>query len=507
MSNLPKFSFQKPSVPSKGVAVLLVGEGLGFGPVGQAIEVASGEALSKAAKAAKFTGKAKTFLDIYAPDGVALDRILLAGVGDLAAMKPQEWHMLGGAVAAKLTDSIATATVVLEQTDAESADAATPDADAAAQFAAGAKLSSYRFDRYKTKKKDDDKPKKAPQKLVIAIEGHTAAKKAFATLDAVTDGTILARDLVNEPANILDTADFTRRAEALAELGVDVKVLGEKEMKKLKMNALLGVGQGSSSESRLVVMRWNGLGKTSKKKPVVFVGKGVVFDSGGISLKPGAGMEDMKGDMGGAACVTGLMHALAARKARVNAIGVIGLVENMPDGNAQRPGDIVTSMSGQTIEIVNTDAEGRLVLADALTYVQDKFKPALIVDLATLTGAIIVALGHHYAGMYANDDGLAAELTAAGEATGEKVWRMPLGKEYDKQIDSRFADMKNVGPRWGGSITAAQLLKRFVSDDIPWAHLDIAGTAFSSPQTDVNRGWASGFGVQLLNQLVADNYE
>jgi leucyl aminopeptidase len=251
-------------------------------------------------------------------------------------------------------------------------------------------------------------------------------------------------------------------------------------------------------------MRWNG-GKASDK-PVAFIGKGVVFDSGGISIKPGGGMEDMKGDMAGAACVVGLMYALASRKAKANVVGVIGLVENMPDGNAQRPGDIVTTMSGQTIEIINTDAEGRLVLADVLWYVQDRFKPKFMIDLATLTGAILVALAQEYAGLFSNNDELAQRITAAGQATGERVWRMPIGPEFDKMIESKFADMKNTGGRHGGSSTAAALLQRFVND-VPWAHLDIAGTAMGSPQTEINRGWSSGWGVRLLDRLVRDNYE
>jgi len=276
-------------------------------------------------------------------------------------------------------------------------------------------------------------------------------------------------------------------------------------MKKLGMGALLGVGQGSKHDSRLVVMRWNGA-RDAKAKPVAFVGKGVTFDTGGISIKPAASMEDMKGDMGGAATVVGLMHALAARKARVNAIGAIGLVENMPDGNAQRPGDIVTSMSGQTIEIINTDAEGRLVLADVLWYVQDRYKPQFMVDLATLTGAILVALAQEYAGLFSNNDELSSRLHEAGRETGERVWRLPLGPEYDKMIDSKFADMKNTGGRHGGSITAAQFLQRFVNDT-PWAHLDVAGTAMGSLASDTNRSWASGWGVRLLDRLVADHYE
>jgi leucyl aminopeptidase len=290
----------------------------------------------------------------------------------------------------------------------------------------------------------------------------------------------------------------------LKKLGVAVDVLGVPAMKKLGMNALLGVGQGSDHDSRFVIMRWNG-GKKGVP-PVAFIGKGVCFDTGGISIKPAGGMEDMKGDMAGAACVTGLMHALAARKAKVNAVGAIGLVENMPDGRSQRPGDIVKTMNGQTIEIINTDAEGRLVLADVLHYVNTRHKPRFMIDLATLTGAIMVALGQEYAGMFGNDDRLCDRLSKAGLATGERVWRMPLGPEYDKLIDSKFADMKNTGGRFGGSITAAQLLARFV-DKTPWAHLDIAGTAFSSPQSDINRSWGAGWGVRLLNELVAEHYE
>ncbi len=303
---------------------------------------------------------------------------------------------------------------------------------------------------------------------------------------------------------MLYPAEFARRAGALKKLGVAVEVLDVPAMKKLGMNALLGVGQGSEHDSRFVIMRWNG-GKKSEA-PVAFIGKGVCFDTGGISIKPAATMEDMKGDMAGAACVVGLMHALAARKAGVNAVGAIGLVENMPDGRSQRPGDIVKTMNGQTIEIINTDAEGRLVLADVLHYVNTRHKPRFMIDLATLTGAIIVALGQEYAGMFGNDDRLCERVTRAGLATGERVWRMPLGPEYDKMIDSKFADMNNTGGRFGGSITAAQLLARFV-DKTPWVHLDIAGTGFSSAQTDINRSWGSGWGVRLLNELVAEHYE
>jgi leucyl aminopeptidase len=373
-----------------------------------------------------------------------------------------------------------------------------------ADLALGMRLRAYAFDRYKTKRKDDEEPKTA-KSVTIAVDDPGAARRAFSPRKAAADGVDIARDLVNEPANVLYPAEFARRTAALKPLGVAVEVLDVKGMQKLGMRALLGVGQGSAHDSRLAIMRWNG-GKRGEP-PVAFIGKGVCFDTGGISIKPASGMEDMKGDMAGAACVVGLMHALAARKAKVNAVGAIGIVENMPDGNAQRPGDIVTSLSGQTIEIINTDAEGRLVLADVLWYVADRFKPKFMVDLATLTGAIIVALGHEHAGLFANDEQLAERLVKAGQETGERVWRMPLAPEYDKLIDSKFADVKNTGGRWGGAITAAQFLQRFVRKGVPWAHLDIAGTGMGPPATDVNKSWGSGFGVRLLDQLVADHYE
>jgi leucyl aminopeptidase len=333
------------------------------------------------------------------------------------------------------------------------------------------------------------------------------AKKLWAALDAVADGVYLARDLVNEPPNVLYPAEFARRAKALSKLGLKVEVLGEAEMKKLGMGSLLGVGQGSERESQLVVLRWTGA-RNKNEAPVAFVGKGVCFDSGGLSLKPGASMMGMKGDMGGAAAVTGTMRALAARKARVNAVGVIGLVENMPDGNAQRPDDVVTSMSGQTIEVLNTDAEGRLVLADALTYTQRKFKPKFVIDLATLTGAIMVALGNDHAGLFSNNDQLAARITEAGKAAGEAVWRLPLGDGYDKLIKSKIADMKNIGGPYAGSIVAAQFLQRFVEKGQAWAHLDIAGVAWQDgEQKPLSPGWGVGWGVRVLDRLVADHYE
>jgi leucyl aminopeptidase len=325
-------------------------------------------------------------------------------------------------------------------------------------------------------------------------------------LAAVADGIFLARDLVNEPPNVLSPAEFTRRVKPLENLGVRVRALGENEMRRLGMGALLGVGQGSDRESQLVVMEWNG-GRRAGSGPVALVGKGVCFDSGGLSLKTGAGMMGMKGDMGGAAAVAGTLHALAARKARAHVVGIVGLVENMPDGKAQRPDDVVKSMSGQTIEVLNTDAEGRLVLADALWYAQSQFKPKCVIDLATLTGAILIALGHEHAGLFSNNDTLAERLTQAGREEGEPVWRLPLGDAYDKLLKSKIADMKNIGGPHAGSITAAQFLQRFV-DKSAWAHLDIAGVAWQDGEhKELAPSWATGWGVRVLNRLIADHYE
>lgn len=451
--------------------------------------------LARAAAAERFKGKAFSGLTLLAPDGAGYERLVVVGVGPEAERAKLDFARLGGAIAGRLGHG-RSADVILGLLDGELS------ADQAAELALGMRLRAYAFDRYKTKSKEADEAE--PIVATLRAVDPSTVKKALKAREAVAAGVLLARDLVNEPPNVLFPEEFAERAAKLEKLGVEVEVLDEKQLRKIGMRALLAVGQGSRRESRVVVMRWNGA--KAGTQPVAFIGKGVTFDTGGISLKPGASMEDMKGDMAGAACVTGLMHALAARKARVNAVGVIGLVENMPDGNAQRPGDIVTSLSGQTIEIINTDAEGRLVLADVLWYAQDRFKPRFMVNLATLTGAILVALAQENAGLFSNNDELAERLTAAGLATGETVWRMPLGKGYDKMIDSKFADMKNSAGRHGGSITAAQFLQRHVNDT-PWAHLDIAGTGMSSPNSETNRSWGSGWGVRLLDRLVAEHYE
>jgi len=492
-----KLEFAPFTVPIKGVLVVFCEEGLKFGAAARQALAPTGDLVARAAAADRFKGKNGAALDIVAPGGLDVPRLVVLGVGKARNLKPQDFVKLGGLAMGKIPSAATAATVIADLAGAGI------KPDQAADIALGIRLRAYAFERYKTKRKDDEE-RAGETKVTIAVAGVAGVQKAFASRDAVANGVVLARDLVNEPANVLYPEELARRAGNLKKLGVVVETLDPAAMKKLGMNALLGVGQGSAHESRLVIMQWNG-GKRGSE-PVAFIGKGVCFDTGGISIKPAGSMEDMKGDMGGAACVVGLMHALAARKAKVNVVGAIGLVENMPDGNAQRPGDIVTSMSGQTIEIINTDAEGRLVLADVLWYVAKKTKPKFMVDLATLTGAIVVALGTEHAGMFSNNDELAERLLTAGIESGEKVWRLPLGPEYDKLIDSQFADMKNTGGRHGGSITAAQFLQRFV-DGTPWAHLDIAGTAMGAPKTDINQSWASGYGVRLLDRLVADHYE
>jgi leucyl aminopeptidase len=487
-----RIEFKPFALPASGDLALLVFDDLALP---KAVAAPLAEAVKRALDIEQFKGKALSSSVSLAPAGIGLDRIVVVGLGARAEAEKIDWVSVGGVLAGRIASGRPLAALM-------ATDHGPVTADQAGDVALGARLRDYQFDRYKSKKADAEaKPGGA---LALHVADTLKTKKAVKLADAIADGVCLARDLVNEPPNVLGPEEFAAHAEALSKLGVEVEVLGEKQLKKIGMRALLGVGQGSHRESKVAIMRWNG-GKEGAQ-PVAFIGKGVVFDTGGISIKPAGGMEDMKGDMAGAACVVGLMHTLAARKARANVIGAIGLVENMPDGKAQRPGDIVTSLSGQTIEIINTDAEGRLVLADVLWYVQDKYKPQFMVNLATLTGAILVALGKENAGLFSNNDDLAARLFEAGKTTGETVWRMPMSASYDKIIDSKFADVKNSAGRDAGSITAAHFLKRFVNDT-PWAHLDIAGTAMGSPQTEINKGWASGWGVRLLNQLVAAHYE
>ncbi len=501
MSLKPVIAFNKPAKISTGTLFILSAD---KNLQSSAARENAGACLDRAIASAEFKSKLAATIEVLVPEGTGLDRLHVVGTGAIDKLDENSWLKLGGTIGAKL-GTLTSVSVLLDLPEA------TVSPENAADFALGLLLRAYSFDKYKSKKddkKDDKKDEKlepkVATKVTILVNDVSAAKKAFAGREVVYQGVINARDLVNEPANILGTLEFAAKAKELEKLGVEVEILGEKEMKKLGMGALLGVAQGSVRPPRMVIMKWNG-GK-GKAKPIAFIGKGVVFDSGGISIKSAAGMEDMKGDMGGAAAVTGLMHVLSARKAKANVIGIIGLVENMVDANAQRPGDIVTAMSGTTIEVLNTDAEGRLVLADALHYCRTKFDPEFMVNLATLTGAILVALGNAHAGLFSNNDELSTRLTDAGIATGERLWRMPMGPEYDKLIDSTNADVKNIGGRYAGSITAAQFLQRFVGDT-KWAHLDIAGTAMGSPSSEINAGWASGYGVRLLDRLVSSHYE
>ncbi|MCB1506575.1 MAG: leucyl aminopeptidase [Hyphomicrobiaceae bacterium] len=505
----------------ESVTGLIAAQGPELGATGQELDGKTDGLLMKAAEAADFKGRSKQSLEVLAPAGLSAKRIVIVGCGKVAEKTQNDWVLLGGTALGQITArKCETASLIVDLEDGTDETVS----EIAAFIAQGALLRHYTFRKYQTKASDTSNEnnnngaeatssaKKAASrreglhKLTIHCAQPDKAKAAFQRLKAIADGVMLARDLVNEPANALGPVEFAAEAKRLEKVGVDVEILDDKELKKLGFGSLLAVAQGSVRPARVAVMQWHGAKGKKAQKPVCFVGKGVVFDTGGISIKPAQGMEDMKGDMGGAACVTGLMHALAARKANVNAVGLIGLVENMPSGTATRPGDIVTSLSGQTIEVLNTDAEGRLVLADVMSYAIDRFKPRFVIDLATLTGAIMVALGKEYAGLYSNDDNLVKELSDASTATGEKVWRMPLDKAYDKLIDSKNADMKNIGGRWAGACTAAAFLQRFVGDTV-WAHIDLAGTAMDSGRNEINQSWGSGWGVRLLDQLVAEHYE
>ena len=492
-----KISFSTFSAPKSGVTVVLASEGGKLSDDGAEIDKTVNGAISNAIKVADFKAEREKSLDIILPKGSGPERIIVMGVGKTDDLDEVAAEYVGGAIAAAAGEVQATGLTVSAALPGKSVIEA---AAMSSRIASGMRLRTYSFTKYKSK---PSKVKKLAS-VKILTAAVAATKSRYAALDALATGVHLARDLVNEPANILHPESFASEIKKLSKLGLVIEVLDEKQMTKLGMGALLGVALGSPRKPRLCIMRWEG-GKKGDQ-PIAFVGKGVTFDTGGISIKPSAGMEDMKGDMGGAACVTGLMAALAGRKAKVNAIGVVGLVENMPDGNAQRPGDVVISMSKQTIAVLNTDAEGRLVLADALWYTQDRFKPKFMVNLATLTGAILVALGKEHAGLFSNDDKLSEQLAGVGQETRERVWRMPLTPEYDKLIDSDIADMKNIGGRLAGSITAGQFLQRFVND-VPWAHLDVAGTAMDAVKSPINQSWGSGWGVRLLDRLVARHYE
>ncbi|HXP03189.1 MAG TPA: leucyl aminopeptidase [Stellaceae bacterium] len=496
-----KINFAEFEPPRSGAVAVGVWEEGALSPSARQLDEASGGAIARALAASpRFRGKRSEIVPVVGPANLGVDRIAIVGLGKPDAFDQRAAEDIGGALVAHLNSVGANeAAIGLDVGDAASIKAA----DAAAHLALGAALRAYRFDKYRT----TERPERKPTLTALTISGlaPTAARRAYKDLAVAAEAVAFTRDLVSEPANIIYPETLAEQAVGLSALGLDVEVLDEGRMAELGMHAILGVAQGSVRPPRLVVMRWNG--GAEGEPPLAFVGKGVTFDTGGISIKPAAGMGEMKWDMAGAGVVIGLMRLLAARTAKVNAVGVVGLVENMPSGSAQRPGDIVKSMSGQTIEVLNTDAEGRLVLADALWYCQDRFKPALMIDLATLTGAIIVALGHDHAGLFANNDELADRLIAAGKAVGEKLWRLPLDDTYNRAIDSDAADVKNIaGDRAAGSIIGAQFVQRFVNK-VPWAHLDIAGVAWSKKDAPTVPKGATAFGVRLLNRFVSEYYE
>jgi len=474
------------------LVVFLGGEGA-LAPAAQRLDAAMGGALARAVADPEVKPKAGTAIGFDWPGGLAARRVLLACLGpdpDGAAARRS-----GGAIAA----AAAKGPITLATTGIG------PEARIAEMIWA-AVLRLYDFREYKTAPENGNGDGSAPaREIVVLAEAPERLARLSAPYAALAEGVFFTRDLVNEPANRLTTDEFAARLAAMQELGLEVEILGEDALEELGAGALLAVGRGSDSESKLVVMKW--MGGAADAAPLALVGKGVVFDSGGISIKPASGMEDMTMDMGGAGVVAGVMRTLALRKARANVIGVVGLVENMPDARAQRPGDIVTSLKGDTIEVINTDAEGRLVLADALWYTQATFRPAAMIDLATLTGAVIVALGKHMAGYMATDDALAADFAAAAAASGDDAWRLPLGEPYAKQLKSRLADIKNTGGRNGGSITAAEFLHRFVKAETPWMHIDIAGVTLAGEATDTAPKGATGWGVAALDALVREKWE
>ena len=493
-----RIEFGATPTPGTALAVFAGKEGALSGAA-QAIDKASGGALARALKGTRFDGEVAAMVEILAPAGTEASRLLVVGTGKATQGDRAAFERIGGAIAARLlTSGEARVTVDFGGLG----EIAVKPAEAAAHLALGASLRAWRFDKYHTKTPDRQKPSLTE----LAIANVEGAEPLWARLAPLVDAVGFTRELVSEPGNVIYPESFVDRCRHLAELGVKIEVLDESEMRAAGMGALLGVAQGSVRKPQLLVMEWDGTGGAAKTS-TVFIGKGVTFDTGGISLKPGAGMEEMKWDMGGAGAVAGAMKALALRKAKARVVGICGLVENMPDGNAQRPGDVVTTMSGQTVEVINTDAEGRLVLCDAITWAQKRFSPEVVVDLATLTGAMIISLGHEYAGIFANNDELAKQLVSAGIATGDRLWRLPLGSAYDKLIDSPIADIKNVGPREAGSITAAQFLARFVGDGVRWAHLDIAGMVWASKAGSTWDKGATGYGVRLLDRFVEDTLE
>jgi len=497
-----KIAFSAHTIPGQNALVLTVADKKALGELGTKLDKKLGGAIARAMEVSHFTGALAQTLTILAPSKTHLTRLVLVGIGDAAKADASLFARIGAATVVSLGGKDTQAVLLLDAHKKLTFSAA----EAAAQIALGARLRSYRFDKYHTKLKPEQKS--ALRTLTVSTKDPLAAKSLYASLDKIADGVFLARDLVTEPPNIVYPETLAQAAVGLKELGVKVDLLDEKAMKKLGMGALLGVSMGSPKPPYLAVMQWLGDPTAKDKAPVCFVGKGVTFDTGGNSMKPAAGMEEMKLDMGGAAAVIGAMMALAGRKAKANVVGIIGCVENMVSGSAQRPSDVVTTMSGQTVEVINTDAEGRLVLADAMWYAQETFKPRCVVDIATLTGAIIIALGFDCAGLFSNDDMLSDQLIKSGAAVEELLCRFPMGASYDRQLVSPIADMKNIGDRGvAGPITAAQFLQRFIKKGTPWAHIDIGGAAWHPKGTPVAAKGATAYGVRLLERFVADNFE
>ena len=489
-------------LPNTGTLVLIGTTDGHFGDVAERLDRSAGSAIRRAVELAGDKFKDGS-IDLVCPTGLELDRLLMFGIEESTDMQASDLERLGARMAVKLNAVGATsANVVVEPLPG----LLFGDVDIAMALATGARLRNYRFDKYRTASDDGETRGKGVTDLAFRLAEPEPAEQAWTAASAVIAGVEHGRDLVTEPANVLTPATFAERCRKLgAEVGLNVEVLGRSDLERLGMRALLGVAQGSAQDPFVVVMNWQGGG--DDEPPVALVGKGVCFDTGGISLKPSGGMEEMKWDMGGAAAVFGAMEAIAGRKAKANVVAVLGLVENMPSGTAQRPGDVVTAMSGTTIEVINTDAEGRLVLADALHYTKERFKPKVMIDVATLTGAVVVALGHEQAGLFVSDDALGDQLVAAGEAVGERVWRLPMGAGYAKHIKSEIADIKNTGhAREAGATAGAVFLQRLV-DDVPWAHIDIAGVAWSKRDLPLSPKGATGFGIRLLDRLIADHYE
>jgi leucyl aminopeptidase len=495
-----KVSFAKPGSAAPGALAVGVARGLELTPSAQRADRKTKGALSRAIAASRFRGEIGQMLSLVAPRGVGSRSILVAGLGKELAFDALAAEKVAGALAAQVA-ATGESDLAIAIEPPKGATIAT--VKLAAHLANAVCLRAYRFDKYRTAEKAESKPRLA--RVTVHSADPAAARAGYAPLAATTDSVLLARDLISEPGNVVHPGSFAAAAKSLTSLGLKVEVLGREKLKKLGLNAMLGVAQGSSHEPQLVALHWHGAGK-SGGAPIAFVGKGVTFDTGGISIKPAAGMEEMKYDMAGAAAVFGVMRSLAARKAKVNAVGICAMVENMPGDTAQRPGDVVRTMSGQTIEVIDTDAEGRLVLSDALYFAFSQYKPRAIIDLATLTGSVMVALGREHAGLFANDDKLAEQLLAAGKASGELLWRLPMTEHYDDLIKSDIADWKNDGGRWCDAINGATLLKHFVGRT-PWAHLDIAGMAWAKQDLPTVPKGAVGFGIRLLDRLVADCFE